>query len=502
MGARGGHVGLGGVQVLGLRASWACGELVPGGVGLGLDVQHRPGQQAPARPARTGAAEASSTQGHRRAGPRSVARPVPSGPPSGLLRRRKDRHPRSPDTAITAARRVKPPRQTLGRSIASTSWSRGLVARDARPSSTSGGPPQAKEQARVRHQGRPRHRRCARGADGHDGHQGLGAVRRRRRRDRGAGRRASSRTSPTSSPTATRSRAWPIDSPDGRDILRHSTAHVMAQAVQELCPEARLGIGPPIENGFYYDFDVESPFIPEDLEQDRDPDAQDHQGGPAVLPARGLRRTTRSPSSKDEPYKLELIGLKGAGHAEDAAEGAERRGRRRRADHLRQPPPQRRGGLERPVPRPAPADHQADPGVQADAHRGGVLARRREEQAAPAHLRHRLGVQGGARGRTCTGSRRPSGATTASSAATSTSTPSPTSSAPGLAVFHPKGGVIKREMEDYVRQRHIEEGFAVRRHPAHHQGRAVPHLGAPAVLRRHACSRPWRWRAPSTASRR
>src|SRR5687768_16269743 len=49
-----------------------------------------------------------------------------------------------------------------------------------------------------------------------------------------------------------------IDSADGRDILRHSTAHVLAQAVQELFPEARLGIGPPVENGFYYDFDVET----------------------------------------------------------------------------------------------------------------------------------------------------------------------------------------------------------------------------------------------------
>ena len=58
-----------------------------------------------------------------------------------------------------------------------------------------------------------------------------------------------------------------IDSNDGRDILRHSTAHVMAQAVQESVPDAKLGIGPPIENGFYYDFDVEAPFKPEDLEK-------------------------------------------------------------------------------------------------------------------------------------------------------------------------------------------------------------------------------------------
>ncbi|MBR7678748.1 threonine--tRNA ligase, partial [Streptomyces daliensis] len=58
-----------------------------------------------------------------------------------------------------------------------------------------------------------------------------------------------------------------ITSDDGLDILRHSTAHVMAQAVQELFPEAKLGIGPPIKNGFYYDFDVAEPFTPEDLKR-------------------------------------------------------------------------------------------------------------------------------------------------------------------------------------------------------------------------------------------
>ena len=56
-----------------------------------------------------------------------------------------------------------------------------------------------------------------------------------------------------------------LGSHDGRAIMRHSTAHVMAQAVQELFPEAKLGIGPPVENGFYYDFDVAEPFGPDDL---------------------------------------------------------------------------------------------------------------------------------------------------------------------------------------------------------------------------------------------
>jgi threonyl-tRNA synthetase len=58
-----------------------------------------------------------------------------------------------------------------------------------------------------------------------------------------------------------------IDSPEGRSVLRHSTAHVLAQAVQDLFPQAKLGIGPPITDGFYYDFDVAEPFTPEDLDK-------------------------------------------------------------------------------------------------------------------------------------------------------------------------------------------------------------------------------------------
>src|ERR1700744_2282447 len=53
---------------------------------------------------------------------------------------------------------------------------------------------------------------------------------------------------------------------DGRSVIRHSTAHVLAQAVQDLFPDAKLGIGPPIVDGFYYDFDVAEPFTPENLE--------------------------------------------------------------------------------------------------------------------------------------------------------------------------------------------------------------------------------------------
>ena len=110
-----------------------------------------------------------------------------------------------------------------------------------------------------------------------------------------------------------------IDSPDGRAVLRHSTAHVLAQAVQELFPSARLGIGPPIKDGFYYDFDVQQPFTPEDL------DALSTRMRKIIKEGQRFRRrvTTEDDARAelaDEPYKLELIGLKG--NASDAAEGA------------------------------------------------------------------------------------------------------------------------------------------------------------------------------------
>ncbi|MFZ4065111.1 MAG: threonine--tRNA ligase, partial [Rhodoluna sp.] len=100
-----------------------------------------------------------------------------------------------------------------------------------------------------------------------------------------------------------------ISSVDGLNILRHSAAHVLAQAVQTLIPEAKLGIGPPIKDGFYYDFDVDKPFTPEDLralEKEMDRIIRSGQ--------RFLRRVTNDEAATtelaNEPYKLELIGLK------------------------------------------------------------------------------------------------------------------------------------------------------------------------------------------------
>jgi threonyl-tRNA synthetase len=101
-----------------------------------------------------------------------------------------------------------------------------------------------------------------------------------------------------------------IGSPDGLGILRHSAAHVAAQAVQSINPEARLGIGPPIMDGFYYDFDVETPFTPEDLKAIEKAMARIVKQG-----QRFQRRVVTEDEARaelaHEPYKLELIGLKG-----------------------------------------------------------------------------------------------------------------------------------------------------------------------------------------------
>ena len=101
-----------------------------------------------------------------------------------------------------------------------------------------------------------------------------------------------------------------IDSPDGLNILRHSAAHVLAQAVQSINPEAKLGIGPPVTDGFYYDFDVETPFALEDLKPlEKAMDRIIRQG------QRFVRRVVTEDEARaelaNEPYKLELIGLKG-----------------------------------------------------------------------------------------------------------------------------------------------------------------------------------------------
>ena len=248
-----------------------------------------------------------------------------------------------------------------------------------------------------------------------------------------------------------------IDSPDGRDILRHSTAHVMAQAVQELFPEAKLGIGPPVENGFYYDFDVDTPFVPEDLAKIESRMKKIVKEG-QKFSRRPISDHDAIAELKNEPYKLELIGLKGTGHAEDAAEGAnvevgvgeltiydnlKRDGSLAWKDLCRGPhlPTTKRIPAFK-LMRSAAAYWRGDEKNKQLQRIYGTAWESKE--ALEEHL-HRL-EEAERRDHRKLGRD-----------LDLFSFPDEIGS--GLVVFHPKGGVIKRVMEDYVRQRHIEEGF-------------------------------------------
>ncbi|MGZ4474638.1 MAG: threonine--tRNA ligase [Nocardioides sp.] len=247
-----------------------------------------------------------------------------------------------------------------------------------------------------------------------------------------------------------------IDSRDGRDILRHSAAHVMAQAVQQLFPQAKLGIGPPVTDGFYYDFDVETPFVPEDL-------AKIESAMKKIIKAnqKFSRRVTTDDDARvelaDEPYKLELIGLKG--NAGEAAEGAsaevgageltiydnlDRNGEIAWKDLCRGPhlPTTRRIPAFK-LMRSAAAYWRGD---EKNKQLQRIYGTAWESQEALDEHLHRI-EEAERRDHRKLGKE-----------LDLFSFPDEIGS--GLPVFHPKGGVIKREMEDYVRRRHIEEGFS------------------------------------------
>ncbi|GAB4081541.1 threonine--tRNA ligase [Modestobacter muralis] len=248
----------------------------------------------------------------------------------------------------------------------------------------------------------------------------------------------------------------PAASAEGRAVIRHSAAHVLAQAVQELFPGTRLGIGPPVENGFYYDFDPERPFTPEDLV------ALEKKMTEIVRAGQHFRRREIDDDAAraelaHEPYKLELIGLKGG--AADAAEGADvevggaqltmydnvdaRTGDPVWTDLCRGPHLPRTSNIPAfALTRSAAAywrGSEKNPQLQrvyGTAWESKDALKAYQEQQAEAERRdHRkLGSE-----------------------LDLFSFPDEIGS--GLVVFHPKGGVVKREMEDYVRRRHIEEGF-------------------------------------------
>lgn len=251
-----------------------------------------------------------------------------------------------------------------------------------------------------------------------------------------------------------------IDSPDGLDILRHSTAHVMAQAVQELFPDAKLGIGPPITDGFYYDFDVEIPFTPEDLDKIESRMRKIVKEGQKFA-RREISDDEARTELADEPYKLELIGLKstaGTESMEGAAEGAsvevgegglsiydnlKRDGSLAWKDLCRGPhlPTTKRIPAFK-LMRSAAAYWRGDEKNKQLQRIYGTAWATKEDLEAHLHRieeaqrrdHRRLGTE-----------------------LDLYSFPDEIGS--GLPVFHPRGGVIKREMEDYVRRRHIEEGF-------------------------------------------
>ena len=244
-----------------------------------------------------------------------------------------------------------------------------------------------------------------------------------------------------------------VDSPDGLAVLRHSTAHVLAQAVQSLFPDAKLGIGPPIKDGFYYDFDVERPFTPDDLAALEKRMQEIIKSG-----QRFSRRVVTEPDARaelsNEPYKLELIELKGGSTDQDVMEvgGAEltiydnldnKTGERAWCDLCRGPHvPTTRFIPAFKLMRSAAAywlGSEKNPTMQriygtAWATRDALKEYLAFLVEAEKRDHRRLGTE-----------------------LDLFSFPEEIGS--GLAVFHPKGGVVRKVMEDYSRKRHEEAGY-------------------------------------------
>jgi len=247
-----------------------------------------------------------------------------------------------------------------------------------------------------------------------------------------------------------------IDSPDGLSILRHSTAHVLAQAVQKAFPDAKLGIGPPVTDGFYYDFDVENPFTPDDLKRLKKEMFKIINQGQTFV----RRVVTDDEALKElahEPYKCELVGLKSkvaeGGDNESVEVGAgeltiydnvSQAGEKVWGDLCRGPhlPNTKLIGQGVDLLRVAAAywrGSEANPSLQRiygtawpSKDELEQYLHRLEEAKRRDH--RKLGQE-----------------------LDLFSFPDEIGS--GLPVFHPKGGVIRRVMEDYSRARHAEAGY-------------------------------------------
>ncbi|MGW3390768.1 threonine--tRNA ligase [Streptomyces cinereoruber] len=246
-----------------------------------------------------------------------------------------------------------------------------------------------------------------------------------------------------------------ISSPDGLDILRHSTAHVMAQAVQEIFPEAKLGIGPPVRDGFYYDFDVDRPFTPEDLKVIEKRMQEIQKRG-----QRFARRVVTDEAAReelaDEPYKLELIGIKGSASTDDGANVEVGGGELTIYDNL----DAKTGelcwkdlcrGPHLPTTRNIPAFKlMRNAAAYWRGSEKNPMLQRIYGTAWPSkdELKAHLDFLAEAEKR----DHRKLG-----NELDLFSIPDEIGS--GLAVFHPKGGIIRRVMEDYSRKRHEQEGY-------------------------------------------
>ncbi|MET3369575.1 threonine--tRNA ligase [Arthrobacter sp. M2012083] len=248
-----------------------------------------------------------------------------------------------------------------------------------------------------------------------------------------------------------------IDSPDGLNVLRHSTAHVMAQAVQQLRPDAKLGIGPYITDGFYFDFDVAEPFTPEDL-RTLEKMMQKIINQNQKFVRRVVTEEEAREAMANEPYKLELLGKKN--DSSDAAEGVNvevgagditiydnvdrKSGESIWCDLCRGPHLQNTKIISNAfaLTRSSAAywlgnqNNQQLQRIYGTAWPTKEALKAYQERIAEAERRdHRkLGVE-----------------------LDLFSFPDELGS--GLPVFHPKGGIIRKAMEDYSRQRHVDAGY-------------------------------------------
>ena len=251
------------------------------------------------------------------------------------------------------------------------------------------------------------------------------------------------------------------DTEAGRSVIRHSAAHVLAQAVQQLHPEAKLGIGPPVSDGFYYDFDVAQPFTPDDLTKLESAMKKIIKSGQRFSRRRYDSLDEARKELADEPYKLELIDLKGGTAADRPVESDEvmevdASGELTAYDNLHA----HTGevvwsdlcrGPHVPTTRYIPAfklmrtaaaywrGSEKNPQLQR------VYGTAWESQEALEEYLHRLAEA----------ERRDHRRLGAELDLFSF----PDEIGSGLAVFHPKGGVVRKELEDYSRRRHEEAGY-------------------------------------------